>query len=114
MDDLFARIRFGAFRPILRAVIVDVAVLLELADHCTAAVSTLHELTRVGHRVRLLIAAKAPLDHVNNLKWTALMETIVLGNGGERHTEILRALVNAGADVNIPDGSGSTPLKLAR
>jgi len=26
----------------------------------------------------------------------------------------LRALVEAGANVNIPDGSGSTPLKLAR
>jgi ankyrin repeat protein len=26
----------------------------------------------------------------------------------------LRALVEAGADVNIPDGSGATPLRLAR
>jgi hypothetical protein len=26
----------------------------------------------------------------------------------------LRALVEAGANVNIPDGSGATPLKLAR
>ena len=78
----------------------------------TALIAAAH----LGHVeiVRLLIAAKAPLDHVNNLKWTALIEAIVLGNGGERHTETLRALVNAGADVNIPDGSGSTPLELAR
>jgi ankyrin repeat protein len=39
---------------------------------------------------------------------------IALGDGGKNHTETLRALVEAGADVNIPDGSGATPLKLAR
>ena len=38
----------------------------------------------------------------------------MLGDGGNNHTETLRALVEAGADVNIPDGSGSTPLTLAR
>jgi ankyrin repeat protein len=64
--------------------------------------------------VRLLIAAGAPLDHVNNLKWTALIESIVLGNGGKDHTDTLRALVDAGANVNIADGGGSTPLKLAK
>ena len=62
----------------------------------------------------MLIAAKAPLDHVNNLKWTALIESIVLGDGGKNHTETLRALVEAGANVNIPDGNGATPLTLAR
>ncbi|MBR1269162.1 ankyrin repeat domain-containing protein [Bradyrhizobium sp. AUGA SZCCT0222] len=78
----------------------------------TALIAAAH----LGHAevVRMLIAAKAPLDHVNNLKWTALIESIVLGDGGRNHTETLRALVEAGADVNIPDGSGSTPLKLAR
>jgi ankyrin repeat protein len=70
----------------------------------------------LGHAevVRTLIAAKAPLDHINNLKWTALIESIVLGDGGGNHTETLRALVKAGADTHIPDGSGATPLKLAR
>jgi ankyrin repeat protein len=70
----------------------------------------------LGHAeiVRTLIAANAPLDHVNNLQWTALIESIVLGDGGKNHTETLRALVEAGANVNIADGSGSTPLKLAR
>ncbi len=38
----------------------------------------------------------------------------MLGDGGRNHTETLRALVEAGADVNIADGSGSTPLKRAR
>jgi ankyrin repeat protein len=78
----------------------------------TALIAAAH----LGHAevVRMLIAAKAPLDHVNNLKWTALIESIVLGDGGRNHTETLRALVEAGANVNIPDGSGSTPLTLAR
>lgn len=78
----------------------------------TALIAAAH----LGHAevVRTLIAAKAPLDHVNNLKWTALIESIVLGDGGKNHTETLRALVEAGADVNIPDGGGSTPLQLAQ
>jgi hypothetical protein len=42
------------------------------------------------------------------------MESIVLGDGGKRHTETLRALVAAGANVNIPDRAGVTPLAHAR
>jgi ankyrin repeat protein len=78
----------------------------------TALIAAAH----LGHAevVRTLIAAKAPLDHVNNLKWTALIESIVLGDGGNNHTDTLRALVEAGADINIADGSGATPLRLAR
>ena len=60
-----------------------------------------------------LIAAGAPLDHVNNLGWTALIESIVLGNGGKRHTVPLRALVQAGVNVNIADRSRVSPLRLA-
>jgi ankyrin repeat protein len=64
--------------------------------------------------VRILIAAKAPLNHVNNLGWTALMEAVVLGNGGASHTATVRALVEAGADLNIADRQGTTPLQHAR
>jgi ankyrin repeat protein len=78
----------------------------------TALIAAAH----LGHAeiVRTLIAAHAPLDHVNNLQWTALIESIVLGDGGNNHTETLRALVDGGANVNIPDGRGATPLTLAR
>jgi len=78
----------------------------------TALIAAAH----LGHVevVRMLISAGAPLDHVNKLKWTALIESIVLGDGGPNHTETLRALVEAGADVNIPDGRGATPLALAK
>lgn len=78
----------------------------------TALIAAAH----LGHAevVRMLIAAGAPLDHVNNLGWTALMESIVLGDGGKAHTDTLDALVKAGANVNIPDRAGVTPLTHAR
>ena len=74
----------------------------------TALIAAAH----LGHAevVRMLIAAKAPLDHVNNLGWTALIESIVLGNGGKNHTDTLEALVKAGANVNLADRNGATPL----
>jgi hypothetical protein len=64
--------------------------------------------------LRTLIAAQAPLDHVNNLGWTAVIESIVLGDGGRRHIATLKALIDAGADINLADRSGDTPLALAR
>jgi ankyrin repeat protein len=78
----------------------------------TALIAAAH----LGHAevVKILIAAKAPLNHVNNLGWTALLESIVLGNGGKNHTDTLRALVEAGADVNIADRQRITPLQHAR
>ena len=78
----------------------------------TALIAAAH----LGHDevVRLLISAKAPLDHVNNLGWTAVIESIVLGDGGKRHVATLDALVKAGANVNIADRAGATPLTLAK
>jgi uncharacterized protein len=78
----------------------------------TALIAAAH----LGHDgvVRQLIAAGAPLDHVNNLHWTALIESIVLGNGGLRHQATLRALVDAGANLQLKDRQGNTPLALAK
>jgi uncharacterized protein len=78
----------------------------------TALIAASH----LGHVeiVRELIRARAPLDHVNNLGWTALIESIVLGDGGPRHTATLKALVDAGANVNLADRAGATPIALAR
>ncbi len=78
----------------------------------TALIAAAH----LGHDgvVRQLIAAGAPLDHVNNLHWTAVIESIVLGNGGPRHQATLAALINAKANLQLTDQQGQTPLQLAR
>lgn len=78
----------------------------------TALIAAAH----LGHAevVRMLIQANAPLNHVNNLGWTAVIESIVLGDGGRRHVETLNALIAAGANLSIADRNGQTPLALAR
>lgn len=78
----------------------------------TALIAAAH----LGHVdvVKALIAADAPLDHVNNIGWTALLEAIILGDGGERHIDTARALVDAGADKSIGDRDGITPLEHAQ
>ena len=78
----------------------------------TALIAAAH----LGHDgvVRQLIAAGAPLDHVNNLHWTAVIESIVLGDGGPRHQATLAALIKAGANLQLTDRQGQTPLQLAR
>ena len=97
------------------------AVLLELGADAglttsrydgTALIAAAH----LGHDgiVRQLIAAGAPLDHVNNLHWTALIEAVVLGDGGPRHQRVVQDLLAAGADAQLPDREGRTPMTLAR
>ena len=54
------------------------------------------------------------MDHVNNLGWTALIEAIVLGDGGANHQAIVKDLIAAGANVDIADRGGVRPLTLAR
>ncbi|MEO8057402.1 MAG: ankyrin repeat domain-containing protein [Burkholderiales bacterium] len=78
----------------------------------TALIAAAH----LGHDgvVRQLIRGGAPLDLVNNLHWTALIESIVLGDGGPRHVATLRALVDAGASTRLADREGRTPLALAQ
>jgi len=78
----------------------------------TALIAAAH----LGHDgvVRQLIAAGAPLDHVNNLHWTAVIESIVLGDGGARHQATLKALIDAKANLQLADRHGQTPLALAR
>ena len=78
----------------------------------TALIAAAH----LGHFevVRILAEAGAPLDHVNNLGWTALIEAVVLGDGGPRHVKTSAALIEAGADISVPDRQGVTPLEHAR
>ena len=74
----------------------------------TALIAAAH----LGHVdvVKRLINAGAPLDHINNLHWTAVMEAVVLGDGGPDHLAVLDALLGAGADRSLSDRQGLTPL----
>lgn len=70
-----------------------------------------------GHveTVKVLVDTQGfPVNHVNRLGWTALMEAIVLGNGGKKYQEIVQLLKDGGADLGIPDHDGITPVQHAR
>ena len=65
--------------------------------------------------VRYLLAeSDVDVDHVNNLGWTALLEAIILADGDPAHQEIVRLLLHAGADPELADRDGVTPLAHAR
>jgi ankyrin repeat protein len=68
-----------------------------------------------GHptTVAILLEAGLDVDHVNNLGWTALLEAVILGDGGPIYQEIVGQLVDAGAQ-QIPDGEGVTPQEHAK
>ena len=70
-----------------------------------------------GHveTVRYLLAeSDVDVDHVNRLGWTALLEAILLSDGGPPHQAIVALLIEAGADVDLADGDGVRPLAHAR
>jgi ankyrin repeat protein len=62
----------------------------------------------------LLTETTVDVNHVNRLGWTALLEAIMLGDGGPRHQQIVALLIAHGADVNLADKDGVTPLAHAR
>ena len=62
----------------------------------------------------LLIRTDINVNHINNLGWTALLEAIVLSDGGQAHQQIVQLLIDHGADVNLPDKDGVTTLQNAR
>jgi hypothetical protein len=65
-----------------------------------------------GHveNVREILTTKIDVNHVNRLGWTALMETAMKKKRGPVHTEIAKLLLAAGANPNIADHQGVTPL----
>lgn len=54
------------------------------------------------------------VNHTNNVGWTALIEAIILNNGGEKMQRIIRLLLEHGADPNMTDEWGVPPVELAR
>lgn len=64
--------------------------------------------------IKLLLTTGIDVDHVNNLGWTCLLEIVLLGDGGPRHIEAARLILEAKADPNLADKQGVTPLAHAR
>jgi ankyrin repeat protein len=76
-------------------------------------------LIRAAHRgypviIDRLVKAGVEVDHVNRLGWTALLEAVILGTGGDEHQAVVRRLLEAGADRSIADREGRTALDHAR
>ncbi|MCA1024647.1 ankyrin repeat domain-containing protein [Cytobacillus kochii] len=62
----------------------------------------------------LLTHSDTNVNHINDLHWTALLEAIILSDGGKTHQEIVQLLIDHGADITITDKDGVTPLQHAR
>ncbi|WP_187387501.1 ankyrin repeat domain-containing protein [Weissella muntiaci] len=69
-----------------------------------------------GHidNVRLLLAdGRENINHQNNFGYTALIEAVALRDGSETYQEIVRILLENGADQSIRDNDGKTALDYA-
>ncbi|MDU0342314.1 ankyrin repeat domain-containing protein [Bosea rubneri] len=64
--------------------------------------------------VKLLLTSGIDVNHVNNLGWTCLLEIVILGDGGPRHQQVAKLVLDAGANPNLADKDGVTPLQHAR
>ncbi len=64
--------------------------------------------------VRRVATSGINVNHVNNLGWTALLEAVILGDGSEPYQQIVRILIDAGADRTIADFDGTSALDHAR
>lgn len=63
---------------------------------------------------KLLLTSGIDVNHVNNLGWTCLLEIVILGDGGARHQQVAKLVLDAGADPNLADKDGVSPLQHAR
>lgn len=101
---------------------------LELVKIMVEAGTDLKRLTRMGGNGLTPAAEKGFLELVryllentninvnltNNLGWTALIETIILGDGGPVRQELVELLLKHGAKPGMPDKWGVPPIELAR
>lgn len=64
--------------------------------------------------VRRVADSGIDVNHVNDLGWTAMLEAVILGDGSTAYVQIVRILLDAGADPDIADKDGVTALEHAR
>ncbi|EOI06996.1 hypothetical protein UAY_00338 [Enterococcus moraviensis ATCC BAA-383] len=64
--------------------------------------------------VQLCLTAGVPVDHVNRLGWSALLEAVILGNSGFLYQDVIRELVQHQANVAQVDGTGKNALMYAK
>ena len=62
----------------------------------------------------LLLRTEINVNHTNFVGWTPLLEAIVLNDGGAKQQEIVKLLLDNGANPHMTDKYGKTPLELAR
>lgn len=56
--------------------------------------------------VQLCLAAGVPVNHVNRLSWSALLEAVILGDGGFLYQDVIRELIQHHADIVQIDDTG--------
>lgn len=54
------------------------------------------------------------VNHTNNVGWTALIEAIILNDGGEKMQRIIETLLKHDADPRMTDEWGVPPIELAK
>jgi uncharacterized protein len=64
--------------------------------------------------VQRCLDAGIPVNHANDLGWSGLLEAVILGNGGRLYSDVIELLIEAGADVNLPDRDGKSSLQHAK
>lgn len=64
--------------------------------------------------VQLALGIEVPVNHVNKLGWSALLEAVVLGDEGFLYRDIMFELLNADADKTIQDFDGKTVIDYAK
>ncbi|MGB3377126.1 MAG: ankyrin repeat domain-containing protein, partial [Microbacterium sp.] len=113
------------FNPFIHGCIFDD---LELVKTMVEAGTDLTRLTRMGGNgltpaaekghleiVRYLLEnTRINVNHTNNLGWTALIETIILGDGGPVRQQTVELLLAHGAKPGMTDEWGVPPVELAR
>jgi ankyrin repeat protein len=69
-----------------------------------------------GHveAVGVLLKTSIDVNHVNKLGWTCLLEIVILGDGGPHHVKVATLVLAAGANPNIADKDGVSPLTHAK